>query len=461
MTGTRGMAWAGSAVMAIVAVGARPNAGADTESMRTRIDSLAKPMVERGVAVGLVIGMLKDGKAEVRAYGETARGSGVAPDADTLHEIGSITKVFTALLLADAVERGEVGLDDPVQKHLAERARMPVEGEPITLAHLASHTSGLPRLPDNLKPADPENPYADYGVEQLYAFLGEHRLRRAPGEYEYSNLGAGLLGHALAVRAGRSYEELLIERVLAPLGLSDTRIALNADQRRRLAPGHESSLRPAKNWDLPALPGAGGLRSTCRDMLAFAKASLDFKASPLSKAMANAQRERAKIGGGQAIALGWHIAADGITRWHDGGTGGYWSWLAVLPDRNLAVVVLANTASERISAFGEDATRAAAGLEVKPAAIPAEIEIDAKVLRSYVGFYDLTPEFGLEVTIEDGRLMVQATGQDRYPVFPSEPGRFFYKVVDAQLTFVAGPDGRVDRVVLHQGGQDTPGLRKR
>jgi CubicO group peptidase (beta-lactamase class C family) len=461
MTGARKLAWMGCAAVAIVGVGPRSGASGVGRDLRSKIDALAGPMIERGVATGFVIGVFQGGRTDVFSYGETARGSGVAPGADTVYEIGSITKVFTALLLADAVERGDLRFDDPVQKLLAGRARMPVEGSPITLAHLATHTSGLPRLPDNLEPGDPANPYADYGVEQMYTFLGRHRLRRAPGEYEYSNLGAGLLGHALAVKAGRSYEELLVERVLTPLGLSDTRITLAPDQRRRLAPGHDAGLRPAKNWDLPAIPGAGGLRSTCRDLLAFAKAGLDGKSGPLARAMALSLRERSKVGSGQAIGLGWHIAEDGVTRWHDGGTGGYWSWLAVLPDRGLAVVVLANTATERISAFGEDVTRVAAGLEVKPAPIFTEVEVEPRALQTYVGFYDLTPDFGLDVTLEEGRLMVRATGQDKYPVFASAPGRFFYEVVDAQLSFVPGPGGRVDRVVLHQGGRDTPGARRR
>jgi CubicO group peptidase (beta-lactamase class C family) len=407
-----------------------------------------------------VVGVFHDGRSEFFVYGETERGSGVAPRADTVYEIGSITKVFTGLLLAEAVERGEVSLDDAVQKHLGGAATMPVRGEPITLAHLASHTSGLPRLPDNLKPQDPEDPYADYTVTQAYAFLGGHTLRRGPGEYEYSNFGAGLLGHVLALRAGRTYEDLLLERVLVPLGLADTRITLSAEQRKRLAPGYDANLRPARNWMLPTLAGAGALRSTPRDMLAFARASLDPK-GPLARAFALSQRKRTSIPGGLAIGLGWHIAADGVTRWHDGGTGGYRSWLAVVPARNLAVVLLANTASERLGALGEDVTRVAAGIDVPPRPAPTEVALDPRVLETYAGSYALTPEFELVVTVEDGRLMVRATGQDKYPVFPSGPGKFFYKVVDAQLTFVSGPDGRVERVILHQGGRDTPGVRKR
>ena len=287
--------------------------------LRDRIDRLARPMIDGGVAVGFVIGVRHDGKSDFFAYGEAARGSGVAPGPDTVYEIGSITKVFTGLLLAEAVQRGELGLDDPVQKHLGGAATMPVRGEPITLAHLSSHTSGLPALPENLRPRDPEDPYADYTVAQSYAFLGAHTLSRAPGEYAYSNYGAGLLGHVLSLRAGRPYEELLLERVLTPLGLGDTRISLTPDQRRRLAPGYDASLRPARNWELPTLAGAGALRSTPRDMLAFARASLDGS-DPLAAAFALSQRKRASVPGGLAVGLGWHIAADGITRWHDGGT---------------------------------------------------------------------------------------------------------------------------------------------
>jgi len=429
--------------------------------LRSRIDPLAKPLIEKRVAVGFVVGILKEGRTEFLPYGETARGSGLAPDADTVYEIGSITKVFTGVLLADAVERGLVGLDDPVQSHLPAEVTLPVKGTPMTLAHLAEHTSGLPRLPDNISPADPANPYADYDVERLYAALADHGPQRPPGSYEYSNYGAGLLGHLLALRSGLVYEPLLVERVLGPLGMPDTRIRLDAGQRARLAPPYAADLEPASNWDLAALAGAGGLRSTGRDLLRFAQANLEPPGGPLGRALEAARSERLPIGGGLAIGLGWHIAADHQTRWHDGGTGGYHSWLAVIPSLRLGVVVLANTASERIGQLGELVTRAAAGMEVQPLEIRSEVTVDPASLAAYVGFYDLTPEFGLQVTLEGEQLMVQATGQDRFPVFSSGPGEFFYKVVDARLTFVSGEDGRVDRVILHQGDQEIEGERRR
>jgi CubicO group peptidase (beta-lactamase class C family) len=441
-------------LVAVSALSPARAAAALDPQVRSRIDALAGPMIEKGVAVGFVIGILVDGEATFLPYGETVRGSGKAPDGNTVYEIGSITKVFTGLLLADAVERGEVALDDPVQRFLPEGTSLPVRGEPVTLAHLASHTSGLPRLPPNMKPADAANPYADYTVEQLLSSIAEVRLERAPGTHEYSNYGMGLLGHLLARHAGRSYEQLLRERVLGPLGMSDTAITLGDDQRRRLAAPYAPGLTSAQNWDLPALAGAGALRSTARDMLDFAAAALarDPEAT-LAKAFALSMRQRQPIGGGLAIGLGWHIAGDGTTRWHDGGTGGYRSWLAVIPERELAVVVLANTADERIGRFGEDVTRAAAGMDVQPQQIPTEVEVDPSVLATYVGTYQLAPTFALEVTLEGQQL--------KYPVFASAPGEFFYKVVDARLSFVAGADGSIEKVVLHQGGQDVEGARKR
>ena len=147
-------------------------------------------------------------------------------DGNTVFEMGSISKVFTGALLADMVARGEVKLDDPIAKYLPQTVKVPSRnGRQITLLDLATQSSGLPRLPSNMRPADFSNPYADYSVQQLYEFLSGYSLTRDPGQrYEYSNLGVGLLGHVLALRAGKSYEEILKERILDPLGMNDTRV---------------------------------------------------------------------------------------------------------------------------------------------------------------------------------------------------------------------------------------------
>src|SRR5262249_20556032 len=145
------------------------------------------------------------------------------PDEDTIFEIGSITKVFTGLLLAEMVERGLVKLDDPIQKYLP----VPVPQE-ITLLHLATHTSGLPCDPPGWKPRNNNNPFADYGTKELYAFLSSWRLEREIGtRYSYSNLGMGLLGHLLSLRVNMSFEDLVTRRICDPLGMDDTRIHLS------------------------------------------------------------------------------------------------------------------------------------------------------------------------------------------------------------------------------------------
>src|SRR5215472_10627768 len=313
------------------------------------------------------------------------------------------------------VQGGRMKLGDPVQQYLPASVQVPVaDGMPITLEHLATHTSGLPSLPENFAPTDASNPYADYTVAQMYAFLGGHKLRRPPGQYEYSNYAMGLLGHVLARHARVTYEQLLIERIGTPLGMHDTRITLDEHLRRRLASPYDAALQPAKNWDFPTLPGAGAIRSTCNDLLKFIQANLADDERPLTQALRLAQLTRHTMSDGLAMGLGWHIARDGMTRWHNGMTGGYHGWLAVVPSRNVGVVVLANTATMRITTFGEQVTRIALGLEVKPPQPRQVVDVDAAVLASYAGSYVLRPQFILTVTVEDGKLMVQATGQEKF-----------------------------------------------
>jgi CubicO group peptidase (beta-lactamase class C family) len=264
-----------------------------------------------------------------------------------LYEIGSITKVFTSLLLADAVQRGEVALTDPVAKFLPPTVSVPSRnGRTITLQDLASHTSGLPRLPGNMTPKDPANPYADYTVDQLYAFLSSATLSRDIGaQYEYSNLGGGLLGHALARRAQTDYESLVRARITGPLAMTSTAIALSPDLKSRLATGHNQALRPVATWDLPTLAGAGALRSDANDLLRFLAAAIGDTPSPLQPAFAAMTKPRWPTGAPEReVALGWHVfTANGREIiWHNGGTAGYRTFIGYDPKVRTGVVVLSN-----------------------------------------------------------------------------------------------------------------------
>src|ERR1700685_2721492 len=259
-------------------------------------------LVERGdtqhQSVGIAVGVIDATGRRTVSYGKFDADDKRAVDADTIFEIGSVTKVFTSLLLADMVQRGEVALTDPVAKYLPPGVKVPErDGRQITLEDLATHTSGLPRLPSNLHSKDSANPYADYSVEQLYQFLAGYQLTRDIGsEYEYSNLGGGLLGHVLALRAGTSYEALVESRICTPLGMNSTRITLTPEMKARLAAGHDESLKTVENWDLPTLAGAGALLSTAHDMMTFIAVNLAHTNSPLPPAMAAMLKDRRPAG---------------------------------------------------------------------------------------------------------------------------------------------------------------------
>ncbi len=432
-------------------------------------DAEIRAIIEQRVAekrsAGIVVGVLdSDGRARFVAAGTP--GPGRPPlDSNTVFEIGSITKAFTGTLLAALAEEGKVRLDDPVQKYLPDSVRMPARnGKPITLALLAEQRSGLPRLPDNMRPANAANPYADYSVSQLYQFLSNHQLTRDPGEtWEYSNLGVGLLGHVLARATGKSYEELVRERVLAPLKMTHTSIALTPWMRDHLAIGHDPQGQVVANWDLPTLAGAGALRSTALDMLKFVDANLHPERGPLGRAMALAQRERAAAAPPMAIGLTWLImraGADTIV-WHNGGTGGYRSFVGFVPSRKVGVVVLTNSGGAGADDIGMHLLNRDLPLAPKPAPVPQRtaIELAPDVLARYVGKYQLAPNFILDISVRDGALHVQPTGQPMLRLWPESETRFFLKEVDAQISFERDAAGAVTGAVLHQNGRDVPGKR--
>ena len=416
-----------------------------------QVEAILKSRVGDHPGLGIVVGLIDGaGKRSVVSVGSAGEGTTSPLDGNTVFEIGSVTKVFTSALLADMVRRGEVALDDPVAKLLPPSVRLPSkDGHDITLLSLATHTSGLPRMPANLAPKDPENPYADYTVGQMYEFLATYQLGRPIGDvYEYSNLGAGLLGHALAAKLGKSYEAALAERVLGPLGMKDTGIAPTPGMRSRMSVGHAASGYASPNWDLPTLAGAGAIRSTVNDMLTFLAANLGSGPATLRADLESTHIPRHDTGKTGQIGLAWHIRSgqDIEVIWHNGGTGGFHSFVAFDKKRRTAVVVLHNSAAN-IDDVGFHLIDAQFPLAVaKPPAKPrTEIRMAAATLETYVGAYPLVlaPTFVMTVTREGEQLFLQATGQPRFPIFAETETRFFLKVVDAQLTFVkdAGRQG--------------------
>ena len=420
-------------------------------NVRTRVDN--------GYNVGLVVGVVDEQGKRYYSYGETSLGNGALPDESTVFEIGSITKVFTATLLADMVRRGEVELDDPIQLYLPTGVTAPTRRQAsITLLDLATHTSGLPRLPGNFQPADPSNPYADYTAQQMYEFLDGYSLQRDPGKrYEYSNYGAGLLGNLLANAGGAEYSDLVAQRITAVLGMDDTAVELSEGMRERLAQGH-SGTAPVANWDIPVLAGAGALRSTAADMLTFLAANIGLAETPLEPALSDTHAARRPTNSpAMQVGLGWHVrrGGNGETIWHNGGTGGYRSFAGFAREARVGVVILTNS----------NRTADDIGFHLLDPSFPLQPVrtkrlLDIAVLERYVGQYELTATLVFDVQLDGAQLTAQLTGQDRFPIYAESETEFFYTVVDAQITFEVSENGEITALVLHQDGVNQRAKRR-
>jgi CubicO group peptidase (beta-lactamase class C family) len=301
----------------------------------------------RDKVAGTIAVVIDESGASTVAYGSSGVPN-IVLDAHTVFEIGSITKVFTALMLTDMAARGDVALDDPLEKYLPPSVRLHERGRPITLLDLANYNAGLPPLPGNLPRNwwESPNPFADYTVDKLCEFVSGYTPEYAPGaRFEYSSFGFGLLGLALARRAGKSYEQLLLERVSRPLGLAHTRIELSADMRRHLAQPHDLNLKPTPLWDFGALEGAGAARASVEDVTAFLKACMGLVRSPLRRPIARLLETRRPTNvSGTDAGLGWFISSNGKEEiaWKSGLTGGCNTFVGFSTRRRRGALVLSN-----------------------------------------------------------------------------------------------------------------------
>ena len=410
------------------------------------IDSQIQSRTTPGMAVGIV-----DRSGVVEMYFGGVRHSGATDpiDADTVFEIGSISKVFTTYLLAQAVAEGRVELSDPVQKYLPDHVQLMLRDEvPITLEHLATHTSGLARMPSNFSPANPANPYADYEIDAMYEHLSTVPPARAPGgPPEYSNLGMGLLGHVIERHEGVEYEQLVIDRICRPLQMENTCCTPRGPLLTQLAGAH-NGLRPTSAWDIPSLEGAGDINSTLSDMLRFAAANLDEGASLRTRLLQQCHEPRVDAAKGKVrIGLGWHLLGetDRPVIWHSGGTGGFTSFLGFSPALGRAVVVLSNSNVGISTPLG---LHLLGEVDELPAPYIPE---DDLFLPDYAGIYQMEgQDMRFTITVDHGQLVAQLTGQPAQSVFPSAENEFSYRSVPARIVFEPGPEGGFDRMVLHQ-----------
>jgi D-alanyl-D-alanine-carboxypeptidase/D-alanyl-D-alanine-endopeptidase len=427
------------------------------------------PLVENKTLQAVSLGAIQPGGSVTAHTGTLSAGTAVPPDDRTLYEIGSITKVFTSLLLADAVVRGEVTLETPIARLLPVDVVLPDSaGERITLAMLATHTSGLPRIPAEISAIDFLNPYARYDETDLWKTLRVVKLDFEPGtKASYSNLAAGLLGTLLARKAGMSFAELLTARITQPLGMTDTVLTTNAEQRARFAPGFTSAGLPWSHWDFKALAGAGGIRSTTTDMMRFAAAMLRpaDAPEPLARAIDLAW-ERQKLAatttpGGQA--LGWMLAGDGKTRWHNGMTGGFHSALFVNRELGVASLLLSNRSTPVGTGLAESLFRRAAGIPDRP--MPnrdrAEVALTEAQLDRCTGTFRLSPSFALTFERRNLALFLTPTGQPTDRLYAASADTFFSRRVAADVVFeFPQDDGPAPALILKQGGRETRAVRE-
>lgn len=417
---------------------------------------LLEQRLERGLGAGFAVSIIDDGQQDYLFAGVADKGLQSKIDKDSLFEIGSITKTFTTVVLADMVLKGELSLDDPADKYLPKSVTMPDDkGQKITLRDLATHTSSLPRMPSNFDPADPLNPYADYTPELMYDFLSGHKLERPIGdEIAYSNLGLGLLGHILELRSGQSYEALVRQRILEPLGMTSTFI--NVPDNLKFTTGHNGAGIPVKHWDIATLAGAGALRSSLEDMTVYLKANMGLIKTPLDEAIVLSHKIQIKEDANSSVGLGWFTTTrDGLTvTWHNGATGGFKSYLGFDASQKLGVIVLANAQSDTDLIARAILTRKPELL--KPDTEDKNIEFTSEELDGFVGDYQLAPQFIISITRKDEQLFAQATGQSMFPIFPKSREEFFLKVVDASVIFKKDAAGKVTSLVLDQGGMMQP-----
>jgi CubicO group peptidase (beta-lactamase class C family) len=409
--------------------------------------------------VGVIVGFIDGDETSVQSYGVASLETMQPPAVDTVFEIGSITKTFTATLLADAALQGELSLDDTVQSHAPDGITLAqVDDRPVTLADVATHRAGLPRLPPNMTSVDISDPYATYDTDLLWQAIDTLEPVRPPGTLaEYSNFGFGLLGTLVAGGGGAAYRELLNDRILAPLGMTGTDSVLTDALRARAATGYGADGRPSSYWSFDAIAGAGAINSTMTDMLVYLRANMtasdEAESSTLSRAMALAHVRRADFtaDGSLGIGLAWISLPGGGGVWHNGGTAGFRTFIGFTDDGSRGVVILANSGGQGVDEIGYHLLKPSLPLPT----VRQSISMAPELLEEYVSVYRITPEISFTVTQQDDTLYAQLTGQGPLPIQAAAPDRFFNTAVGADITFERGDENQITALILNQAGVST------
>jgi CubicO group peptidase (beta-lactamase class C family) len=441
-------------------------------------DEIHKILVERvgenEKDIGIVVGVIerqsgsdrqsRSANRRIISYGHRNAGDARPLDGDTVFEIASVTKVFTALLLADMVDKKEIALSDPAAKYLPGIKLPERNGHVITLVDLATHTSGLPFMPSDAPPLNDPSA-AKYSADDLKRYLAGYQLTCDIGsDWDYSNIGYWVLSEALAARAGKDYarpartiKDLIRQRVFIPLKMTDTDFELSAKMKTNLAPGHDNALHPAPAVStIPIysiMPAGGGLYSTANDLLTFLSECMGYEPSPLGPAMKITLSNRRPVKPGNEQALGWNIYgkdADQVV-FRDGSSFGYASAIAYDPKARVGVVVLTNEIGD-VGDIARHLLRPDFPL-AKPANTKhIEIALDPKILDSYVGRYEAKGEGIFIVAREDDFLTLESPadwGLPKLRIRPESQRDFFATELPVRVTFQTGPDGKVRSLTIY------------
>ncbi len=475
--------------------------------LRERVD-------EYGQTVGLVAGIIRGINRYVYAHGTLNRGTIRRVSGMTVFEIGQLSSLYTTAMLSLMVQRGDVNLTDEVSAYLPETVTVPATpaGNPILIEHLATHTSGLPRLPDNLVSSAPDDPLQGYSVELMYAFLDRYAAAQRDGHespfdfegpdgenpngegpngedrsdtpgrdepedrydmespigtedrYVYSDLGMGLLGHVLERAAGESYDTMIRELLGDPIKLANTANAPTPSMRTYLATGHDDARRPVPAWSDTTLVGGTGLRSNLLDMMTLVSASMGIiYALPEDFTEDDSTRYHASFDSlivarnptdeeGVRTALGWKVRQDARGRdihWLTGRTNGFYAFAAFLKEWRKGVVVLSNS-SASVEDIGFHLLSARNPVSPPPRKV---VHLTEAAYVACIGTYAFSPEFTVDITYSDGALYGQPPGQPRSELVLESSGDFYLEEEDARITFVPDEEGIVDHFLFLQDGK--------
>lgn len=427
---------------------------ASQEVIPQKAREIISKKVDNGPLVGVAVGYIsQEGETLFYTKGTLSQQENRAVDKNTIFEIGSVTKVFSALAISKLVKEKGISLDTNAEDLLSEEFDLPeYEGQSVTLKHLLTHTAGLPRIPGNLSVDDISNPYKNYTESKLKAFLAEYELPRKPGvQFEYSNLGMAIVGYILEHQYDTSYEQVIKKQILKPLGMSSTGVEINSGT-HSVARGHRAGSEVPR-WDFASIKAAGALASNAADMTSFLKAQLGYVDTDLKPAIQKSQEtlfdirdEQGKIR--DMTGMAWMISTQADTiLWHNGGTGGFHSFVGMNLEKQTGVVMLSNT-NESIDDIGFHILDQDHQLE-------NFVSLSTDQLKKYVGEYQVgNGGASFFVTQNNNQLYIRLTGQNKLPVYPKSKDIFIYKAVNAKVQFFMNDGKHPNRLTLFQNGRE-------